>query len=138
MSSGLQCCIDLHNGTVVTHVSKRKVCKRVCHHCYLVARYCHCIRALVKVLNAADYQAYWCVAEEVKANSGCLFDGVYSSKTNNPVTWSMFCPNHFYQLHIGEDMEVCVSNEYDLAYDYSVPFAGFHCCIAGNPLAAGP
>ena len=28
--------------------------------------------------------------------------------------------------------------EYDLAYEYSVQFAGFYSCIVGNPLAAGP
>ena len=132
--------IELHNGTV-TGVSKKEVCDRICHHCGLFgwSRCCQCISAWVNVLSAADYQAYWCVAEgEVKADSGYLFGGVYTSKSINPVTRSMSCPNHFYPLHIGEDMEVCVSNEYDLAYEYSVPFAGFHSCIAGNPLAAGP
>ena len=33
-------------------------------------------------------------------------------------------------------MEVCVSDEYDLAYGFSVPFAGFFSCQAGNLLAA--
>ena len=50
----------------------------------------------------------------------------------------MSCPNHFYPVHIGEDMEVCVSTEYDLTYEYLVPFAGFHSCIVGNLLAADP
>ena len=131
--------VELHSGTV-TGISKKEVCDRICHHCGLFgwSRCCQCMSAWVNVLSAANYQAYWCVAEgEVEANKGYMFGGVYTPKAINPVTQSMSCPNHFYPLHIGNDMEVCVSTEYELGYAYSIPFAGFYSCNVGNALAAG-
>ena len=130
--------VELHSGTV-TGISKKEVCDNICHHCGLFgwSRCCQCISAWVNVLSAASYQAYWCVATgSVSNDTGFMFGGVYTTKTINPVTKSMSCPPHFYPLHIGESMEVCVSDEYDLAYGFSVPFAGFFSCQAGNLLAS--
>lgn len=129
--------VELHSGTV-THVSKKEVCDKVCHHCGLFgwSRCCQCLSAWVNVLSAANYQAYWCVATgPVAPDHGYLFGGVYTSKSINPITHSMACPTHFYPLHIGEELEVCVSDQYDYAYEYSIPFGGFQSCRAGNPLA---
>lgn len=39
-------------------------------------------------------------------------------------------------LHFGEDIQICVSNDYELGSSYAIPFAGFESCISGNPLAA--
>lgn len=128
--------VELHNGTV-TGIAKKEVCHSVCHHCGWWSRCCQCVSAWVNVLSAANYQAYWCVATgSVSNDTGYMFGGVYTTKTINPVTKAMSCPPHFYPLHIGESMEVCVSDEYDLAYGYSVPFAGFFSCRVGNRLAA--
>ena len=128
---------ELHSGTV-THVAKKEVCDKVCHHSGFLGlgRSCQCLTAWVNVLSAAKYQAYWCVATgAIPQDSGFLFGGVYTSKTVNPVTRSMTCPSHFYPLHIGEDLEVCVSDQYSLAYEYSIPFGGFMSCKIGNPLS---
>ncbi len=130
--------LELHSGTV-THVAKKEVCDQVCHHSGVFGwgRTCQCLTAWVSVLSAARYQAFWCVANgTVAENTGYLFGGVYTSKSVNPVTRSMTCPSHFLPLHIGEDLDVCVSDEYEIGYEYSVPFGGFFSCKVGNPLAS--
>lgn len=129
--------VELHSG-VKTHTAMKTICNNVCHHCSLFGwgRCCQCVSAQISVLSSANYQAYWCVATgEVESNQGYLFGGVYTSKSINPVTRSMTCPNHFYPLFVGEDLAVCVSDEYEYAYAYSVPFGGFQSCLSGNPLA---
>ena len=83
-----------------------------------------------------NYNIYWCVATgPVPENSGYMFGGLYSSTAVNPFTQTASCPNHFYPLRFGEDTHVCVSDDYELGYALSAPFAGFDSCIAGNPLA---
>ena len=47
----------------------------------------------------------------------------------------MSCPRFFSPLHIGEDIKVCVSSDYERGYAYAVPFGGFDSCIVGNPMA---
>ena len=132
--------VKLHSGTV-THMTQKMVCNNVCHHCGFLGwhRCCQCQSVLASFLSAADYEAYWCVANgEVAQNSGYLFGGFYTSTTSNPFTDSMTCPRYFIPLHFGEDIKVCVSSDYEQGYAYSIPFAGFESCIAGNPLAALP
>ena len=63
-----------------------------------------------------------------------MFGGLYSSIAVNPLTRTKSCPNHFYPLRFGEDTHVCVSDDYELGYGLSIPFAGFESCSAGNPL----
>ena len=129
--------IELHNGTI-TGVSKKSICNNVCHHCHLFGwgRCCQCMQATINVMSAANYQAYWCVAEgKVESNHGFMFGGIYTTKSINPVSKAMSCPNHFYAVHVGENMEVCVSTEYELGAAYAVPFGGFISCQSGNPLA---
>ena len=38
-------------------------------------------------------------------------------------------------MKFGEDTRICVSDNYELGYALSIPFAGFESCSAGNPLA---
>ena len=38
-------------------------------------------------------------------------------------------------LRFGEEGHVCVSNDYELGYQFSQPFTGFDSCHVGNPLA---
>ena len=69
------------------------------------------------------------------SNSGYMFGGLYNSITVNPLTQARSCPNHFYPLKFGQDTSICVSDDYELGYALSIPFAGFESCSAGNPLA---
>lgn len=130
--------IELHSGTI-SHVAKKEVCNNQCHHCGFMgwSRCCQCVSAWVNTLSSASYQAYWCVdTGKVPPNSGYMFGGLYTVSSVNPVTRAKTCPKHFYPIHIGYEIEVCVSDSYDLAYEYSVPFGGFFSCEAANPLTA--
>lgn len=105
-----------------------------CHRCWLFA---HCCNDHT-VYGSATYSAYWCVARgSVQEQSGFLFGGLYTNTVSNPVTRSRQCPLYFYPLNIGHDMKVCVSDDYELGYEFSVPFAGFYSCKSGNPLMIG-
>ncbi|XP_031573634.1 macrophage-expressed gene 1 protein-like isoform X2 [Actinia tenebrosa] len=85
----------------------------------------------------ARYNTYWCVATgAVTDHSGYLFGGLYTKIAMNPVTGTASCPPKFYPQRFGpEGMYVCISDDYELAAQYSLPFAGFFSCSAGNPLA---
>ena len=131
--------IKLHSG-IVTHVTQKPVCNNVCHHCGLFGwhRCCSCQSVLAPFLSRASYEAYWCAAlpgQELPQNSGYLFGGFYTSTESNPVTGSMSCPRFFSPLHIGEDIKVCVSSDYERGFAYAIPFGGFDSCIVGNPMA---
>ena len=86
-----------------------------------------------------EYKAYWCVATKkvLGANSGYFFGGVYTDKTSNPITQTKSCPPNYNTLRFGTNllMYICVSDDYELGYKYSMPFAGFFTCHHGNPLA---
>lgn len=89
--------------------------------------------------SVASFDSYWCSAQtgaQIPNDSGYLFGGLYTSKVSNPVTKSSGCPRFFVPLHMGEDVRVCVSDDYERAYARSIPFGGFHSCESGNPLAA--
>ena len=130
--------IKLHTGKV-THVTQKGVDHKECHNCHWLLRCCKYVSVLTSFVSQATYEAYWCAAlpgTEVPENSGYLFGGVYTSSTNNPVTGAKSCPHYFYPLHMGEDIQVCVSSDYEQGAENSVPFAGFDSCLVGNPLAA--
>ena len=83
----------------------------------------------------ASCETYWCVAEgSVPSNTGYLFGGLYSNVSKNPVTQDHSCPDRFYALRFGATMQVCVSDDYELGFQQSVPFGGFFSCNTGNPL----
>ena len=131
--------VKLHSGKV-THVTQKPVCNNVCHHCgtFGWSRCCQCQSILASFLSQASYEAYWCAAlpgTAVPENSGYLFGGIYTTTTRNPLTGAMSCPRFFYPLHMGEDITVCVSTDYERGFSYSIPFAGFDSCLVGNPLA---
>ena len=132
----------LHSGTI-THVKKKQVCDKVCHRTgiFKLSRSCRCLTAWANLLSVANYNAFWCVADGSVSDLelegvGYMFGGVYTTKNVNPITRAMKCPFHFYPLHIGEDLEVCVSTQYENAFEYSIPFGGFMSCKIGNPLAS--
>ena len=131
--------IHLHSGTV-SHVTRKPICNNVCRHCGLFgwSRCCHCESVLASFLSLAKYEAYWCAAlpgTPVPESDGYMFGGYYTSKVSNPITGAMTCPRFFYPLHMGEDIEVCVSTDYERGFAYAVDFGGLESCTVGNPLA---
>ena len=122
----------LHSGQY-SHTIRKQECRE---HCGLFGWSCHENCALVPHPSMVNYKAYWCATlETVDQNSGYLFGGYYTSTMANPFTGTKTCPRYFIPLHFGEDINICVSNDYELGYPYSIPFAGFESCISGNPLA---
>ncbi|OWF42792.1 Macrophage-expressed gene 1 protein [Mizuhopecten yessoensis] len=85
--------------------------------------------------QTASYTGFWCVTTgKVPADSGYLFGGLFTSTIGNPLTGGRTCPPYFYALKVSSSLRVCVSDDYELGYRYSVPFAGFFSCRTGNPL----
>jgi hypothetical protein len=120
----------LHSGQY-RHTVRRQVCQKHCSWWH-----CHQNCYLQPYTTIVNYEAYWCVAPgHVGENSGYLFGGYFTSTAANPFLGSKSCPRHYIPLHFGEDMKICVSDDYELGYPYSVPFAGFDSCQVGNPLA---
>lgn len=96
-------------------------CKTVCEEVFRVAK--------------AEFRAFWCmVSDQVPANSGLLFGGLFSSKSINPMTNAQSCPVGYLPLSLFASLKVCVSQDYELGYKFSVPFGGFFSCAVGNPL----
>ena len=122
----------LHSGQY-THTYSKLVCQEDCgwfycdNNCYQQS-----------YTTTVNYRAYWCVApdEHSEQNSGYIFGGFYTSAVANPFTGTRGCPQYFMPLHFGEDMKICVSDDYELAITYAVPFGGFDSCKTGNPLAS--
>ena len=78
---------------------------------------------------------FWFWIGQVEDHSGYLFGGFYDKIHGNPLTGTASCPPKFYPRNFGpEGMYVCISDDYELAAKYSVPFAGFFSCSTGNPL----
>ncbi|EDO37879.1 predicted protein, partial [Nematostella vectensis] len=105
-------------------------CHKDCHRVWLFFKRCSV------QCGFGSFSTYWCVAKSaVPANSGYLFGGLYSDVLKNPLTQDHSCPLKFYALKFGATMKVCVSDDYELGYQQSLPFGGFFSCNAGNPLA---
>lgn len=122
--------VPLQSGSYSSHEQRRE-----CHSCWL---FFHCCKTYT-VRAYAKYEAYWCAATgQVKQDSGFLFGGLFTSKTSNVMTQSQSCPAEYYPLKLlgaKDFLVVCVSDDYELGYRYSLPFAGFFSCNSGNPLA---
>ena len=111
-----------------------------CHHTwYTLGIGKKCKTVISPAYSRAYFDAYWCAARpgaQIPNKTGYLFGGLYTERNSNPVTNTNGCPRFFIPLNMGEDIRVCVSDDYERAYAKSVPFAGFHSCESGNPLAA--
>ncbi|KAL9987253.1 hypothetical protein ACROYT_G001529 [Oculina patagonica] len=124
-------CSDGYEAVLVHQGRTPQSCHRDCHGWWV-------FKSCKDNCGYASYSSYWCVAEgQVPANTGYLFGGLYSETSENPVTQGHSCPLKFYPLRFGATMQVCVSDDYELGYQQSVPFGGFFSCNAGNPLARG-
>ncbi|XP_071951121.1 macrophage-expressed gene 1 protein-like [Antedon mediterranea] len=121
----------LHTGEEYHTTSKRK-----CHKYCSLGVFCHTSCGTFYLSSTAVYKTFWCFPTgPVSADTGYLFGGVYTSTMPNLLTEIHACPNTFYPLRMGSDLFVCVNGDYELGYRYSVPFAGFFSCSAGNPLS---
>ncbi|XP_038559552.1 macrophage-expressed gene 1 protein-like [Micropterus salmoides] len=88
-------------------------------------------------VRSARINTYWCsVNGQAPENSGYLFGGIYSPSLLNPLTNAKSCPPNFIPVKFLSDGQViCVSNDYETATRYSVPFGGLFSCQSSNPLA---
>ena len=139
LTGGVSCptnyeAVKLHSGTIVQVTNN--VPHQECHHILFIKK---CKTVYSPEYSKAYYEAYWCAAHpgaQIPKNTGYLFGGLYTAKDSNPVTNTNGCPRFFIPLNLGEDIKVCVSDDYEQAFARSVPFAGFFSCESGNPLAA--
>ena len=107
-------------------------CHDECHRSWIFFKRCN------KMCGYATYSTYWCAArDKVPPNKGYLFGGLYNQWVNNPVTQTRGCSLKFHPLRLGATMVVCVSDDYELGLEKSVPFGGFFSCSKGDPLSTG-
>ena len=99
----------------------------------------HCHKNSPAYMSVAHYKTYWCTATpgvQTSHNKRYLFGGLYTSSTINPITEAKTCPQYFNPLHMCEDITICISDDFEQGYAYSVDFGGFESCSVGNPTAA--
>eukprot|EP00105_Crassostrea_gigas_P043025 XP_019927173.1 PREDICTED: macrophage-expressed gene 1 protein-like [Crassostrea gigas] len=119
----------LHEG--ITHKAQHQ---HQCHKCWVFFKCCHD----KSYYASAAYTSYWCRAKPnsvVHEDSGFMFGGLYSDRTNNFVTQTKSCPQYFLPMVITSNVRVCISDDYELGAKFAVPFGGFYSCQNGNPLA---
>lgn len=117
--------VSLHRGTHSESTSRQ--------HCHRSWFHRKCRNDVYT--GTAYYEAFWCVAKgPVQKDTGFLFGGVFTSTTINLLTQTHACPLYFQALRLLGDLSVCVSDDYNLGYEFAVPFAGFFSCDSGNPL----
>ena len=132
LTGGYSCSEGYEAILIQTGTRSSSITRHECHKCYLLF---HCCDDNTYTASAT-FSAYWCSAiGTVPQNHGFLFGGLYGPMLNNPFTMAKTCPTQFYELKILDNLVFCVSDDYELGYQYSVPFAGFYSCKSGNPLA---
>ncbi|XP_069748016.1 macrophage-expressed gene 1 protein-like [Narcine bancroftii] len=127
----------LHSGILEEGQSTYQ-CQHQCRSCWLIFSCCSDVCSDVYYVSKAHFEAYWCVAmpgSVLPQNMGYLFGGLYGPRSSNPLTQGHSCPTAFYPLRLFQHLRVCVSEDYEMGFRYSVPFGGFFSCEAGNPLA---
>lgn len=138
MTGGFSCptnytMIPLHTSTTSASRTVQE-CHQVCHG-WWVFKQCHdeCSDRIDR--STSTYISYWCVdTGRVGKNSGYMFGGLYTDIVSNPFTSSQSCPPTYTAMQVGLKLKLCVSDDYELGYRYSVPFAGLFSCQNGNPL----
>ncbi|XP_032631727.1 macrophage-expressed gene 1 protein [Chelonoidis abingdonii] len=107
-----------------------------CHSSCRLLLFCKRVCQDVFWLSKVQFSAFWCMARsQVPENSGYLFGGLFSSRSVNPLTNAQSCPSGFFQLRLFDQLQLCVSTDYEIGHRYSVPFGGLFSCETGNPLA---
>ncbi|XP_053344471.1 macrophage-expressed gene 1 protein-like [Clarias gariepinus] len=88
-------------------------------------------------VKSARVNTYWCSTNAGVAEfSGYLFGGLFGPYLQNPLTNFRSCPQNFFALKFSSSgIMICLSNDYEAATTFSVPFGGFFSCQSGNPLA---
>ena len=122
---------------ILVHTGKLQVNQRVdTQHCHKKWWHKKCSTSTAYYLRSAEYEAYWCGTPPGKTSlTGLLFGGAYTSTKPNILTGKKACPQFYFPLHFGEDMEVCVSSDAH-GNTENLKFGGFYSCSAGNPMAA--
>ncbi|KAI4885677.1 hypothetical protein NFI96_029495, partial [Prochilodus magdalenae] len=117
--------------------SNKYECHKCCHKCWLFFKCCKNICGNVYHVPRAQIDTYWCPTNaEAPEFSGYLFGGLYGPSVQNPITKSRSCPpNFFAQKFLSNSMMICLSDNYETATRFSVPFGGFFSCQSNNPLA---
>ena len=141
--TGDNSCPDGYNSVLLLqgHSSRPKTdkkCKMVkkCKFWFFGCRHeqqCQFFQNTEKVVQ----RTYWCAPVKKKSpNSGYMFGGIYASDLNNPITRGKTCPKHFITMNIGSHAKICLSEDYELGRQFSLPFGGFFSCKSGNKLAS--
>ncbi|KAI5619841.1 macrophage expressed 1, tandem duplicate 1 precursor [Silurus asotus] len=88
-------------------------------------------------VRKAQVDTYWCSTNaQVPEYSGYLFGGLFGPSLQNPLTKFRSCPSNFFALKfLSSGIMICLSNDYEAATKFSVPFGGFFSCQATNLLA---
>lgn len=112
-------------------------CHRQCHSCWLILHCCKDVCGNVYRVRRAQVKTYWCSTNEKAPEfSGYLFGGLFGPLLQNPLTKSKSCPPNFFALHfLSSGIMICLSNDYETATRFSVPFGGFFSCKSTNLLA---
>lgn len=100
---------------------------------------CDNICESINRVKSAQVDTYWCSTnQQVPEFSGYLFGGLFGPSLQNPLTKSRSCPSNFFALKfLSSGIMICLSNDYEAATKFSVPFGGFFSCQATNLLAGG-
>ena len=131
--TGKQSCPEHYIPVLLNSGSVKRDYGRYCKPCDFLGWFKCCLSAYKSV---AHYQTYWCAATPgVQHDQHYLFGGLYTSRTINPITEAKTCPQYFIPLHMCEDVKICVSDDFEQGYAYSVDFGGFESCSVGNPMA---
>ena len=128
--TGAFTCPNGYTDITMETLSKQSILsKHECHHCLRKYKCCK-----NKILNStATYTAHWCAgSNNATPNKGLLFGGMFTSKRQNAVTQNYNCPQYFYPVKL-LNMNICLSDDYELASHWSLPFGGFYSCNSGNP-----
>ncbi|XP_076859715.1 macrophage expressed 1, tandem duplicate 1 [Brachyhypopomus gauderio] len=143
-ATGSFSCQSPYTATLLrTEVQERLInkyeCHQRCHSCWLLFSCCENVCGNAYYRTRAQIQTYWCsTMAAVPEFSGYLFGGLYGPSLQNPLTKSRSCPSNFFeQTFLSSGMKVCLSNNFEAASQFAVPFGGFFSCQSTNLLAAG-
>jgi hypothetical protein len=50
-----------------------------------------------------------------------MFGGLYTNHISNVVTQQKNCPQYFHAIRIAEDLTICVSDDFENGFKYSIP-----------------